>query len=402
MERVGLDARWGAPATPTPAPEAPAHGVMPSALSSLGGLLGLAAPALAVPGEMIGSAANELRSSVPKLAEMARHGGGLFGPMGSTGVADAMMAPAAHMAEDLAGNTVLNKAPGVIGAGLSKAGTALAQGAAKAPSIMTRAAVGPLLHYLGVPEGPAAAAEIASVAGPAIAKVAGPRMAAMGEAMPSTSLGALRRVGQALKPGLAETAADAEPSVVSGLKLSPDALERNVKATNLRDVEGFSHRMAGKLSDIPGAGESTAVDVPMGEHNITDEMVANARADNPSASGLRQAAAPPDLMELATQPKGPVAPGTPWTGENGEVIGHTTDTGGSTGLQMLDEPPPLDSRISGVPPPDTALTPQQISDADALARLKRAAGPGVADMQRAGQLPMDNHMMRMNTWTPKW
>lgn len=48
-------------------------------------------------------------------------------------------------------------------------------------------------------------------------------------------------------------------SVLSGVTLSPDAVARNVEATNMRDVEGFSHGQAGKLSGIPGAGESEEI-----------------------------------------------------------------------------------------------------------------------------------------------
>lgn len=95
-------------------------------------------------------------------------------------------------------------------------------------------------------------------------------------------------------------------SVLSGVTLSPDAVARNVEATNMRDVEGFSHAQAGKLSGIPGSGQSSATSVPMGEWTITDEMVKNAQNENgkgrviPAPGGSMDAlktAAAPDLMD---------------------------------------------------------------------------------------------------------
>src|ERR1035437_3743814 len=48
----------------------------------------------------------------------------------------------------------------------------------------------------------------------------------------------------------------------------------------------------------------------------------------------------PDLMDsfLKAQTAGPVKAGTPWYGDNGEIIGHTTDTNGSTGFAPLESP----------------------------------------------------------------
>ncbi len=62
----------------------------------------------------------------------------------------------------------------------------------------------------------------------------------------------------------------------SGVTLSPEAAARNVEATNLRDVSGYSHDMAGKLAGIPGAGQARVTSVPMGTRAITDEMIQNA------------------------------------------------------------------------------------------------------------------------------
>lgn len=62
----------------------------------------------------------------------------------------------------------------------------------------------------------------------------------------------------------------------SGVTLSPEAAARNIEGTNLRDVSGYSHDVAGKLAGIPGAGRARVTNVPMGEHAITDEMIQNA------------------------------------------------------------------------------------------------------------------------------
>lgn len=66
-------------------------------------------------------------------------------------------------------------------------------------------------------------------------------------------------------------------SVISGVRLSPDAVARNIEATNLRDVNGYSHDMAGKLADIPSAGKARVANVPMGQWTITDEMLDSLR-----------------------------------------------------------------------------------------------------------------------------
>ena len=89
-------------------------------------------------------------------------------------------------------------------------------------------------------------------------------------------------------PEAAEESATAAPSAaappppvrpdvtLSNIRLSPEALERNIEATNLRDVEGYSQKMAGKLAGIPGAGESRLVpDTHLGDTAITDEMIQN-------------------------------------------------------------------------------------------------------------------------------
>ncbi len=93
-----------------------------------------------------------------------------------------------------------------------------------------------------------------------------------------------------MKTSLAEPSPRPD-SVLSGIRVSPDAVARNVEATNLRDVSGFSHDMAGKLAEIPSAGKASVRDVPMGQWNITDEMIRNL---TPSLRGLEDAV---DLTE---------------------------------------------------------------------------------------------------------
>lgn len=70
----------------------------------------------------------------------------------------------------------------------------------------------------------------------------------------------LQKLGSSIE-GLQRAATDAPKpdSVLSGMTLSPDAVERNVAATNARDVDGFSHAQAGKLEGIPGAGQSKEI-----------------------------------------------------------------------------------------------------------------------------------------------
>lgn len=79
------------------------------------------------------------------------------------------------------------------------------------------------------------------------------------------------------KPAAPVEAPVAKPDVNwSGVTLSPEAAARNVEATNLRDVSGYGHDVAGKLAGIPGAGKARVTNIPMGEHAITDEMIQNA------------------------------------------------------------------------------------------------------------------------------
>lgn len=174
----------------------PRDSLMPSGESTIGGLLGLLAPAAAIPGAAIGASIARLRKDVPNLVEMVRHGGGLFGPMSSEGVGGAMGGAALDIGADVAKNAALNAIPGVVGKGLSLAGRGIKAGGAAAGSvpIMTRALAGPALHYMGAGEGPAIAAELASTVGPKIAEKAGPMMERAGESLPSTVLSGLRNM----------------------------------------------------------------------------------------------------------------------------------------------------------------------------------------------------------------
>jgi len=89
--------------------------------------------------------------------------------------------------------------------------------------------------------------------------------------------GAVNAAETAAEPVEAEASDVAAPSSVrlSNVELSPEAVARNIEATNLRDMQGFSHNMAGKLAGIPGAGQASVTNVPMGEWTITDEMIRN-------------------------------------------------------------------------------------------------------------------------------
>lgn len=102
---------------------------------------------------------------------------------------------------------------------------------------------------------------------------------------------ALGRTIEGLQRAVTETPEVPKPnSVLSGVTLSPEAVARNIEATNLRDVQGYSPTMAAKLAGIPGAGKVKVTNVPMGEWTITDAMIRN-RGGVPSASmqGLQDA-----------------------------------------------------------------------------------------------------------------
>ena len=68
-----------------------------------------------------------------------------------------------------------------------------------------------------------------------------------------------------------------------------------------------------------------------------------------------------DLYSEATKEQGPIKAGTPWLDEQGNTIGHTTDTEGSTGFKPIEQPQTL---------ADKATSFLQKHEDDALARIK--------------------------------
>ncbi len=126
--------------------------------------------------------------------------------------------------------------------------------------------------YGGIPGALAGAAAGGSLGGNGGSRTLRALRAVIGapEAAEATAPAAIARPAAAIEPPV-------RPDVtLSGITMSPEALERNIEATNLRDVSGYSPKMAGKLAGIPGAGESRAIpDTHLGDTAITDEMIRN-------------------------------------------------------------------------------------------------------------------------------
>lgn len=162
------------------------------------------------------------------------------------------------MAETAAteGPGVMGRGLGTVGRGMEAAGNAVLDSKGGIPLGMTAAGTAFSGHPL------AAAAEIGL---PLAAKYGGKGLQAAGRSLEGLKLAAA--------PALKTAAPDVN---LSGVTLSPEAAARNIEGTNLRDVSGYSHDVAGKLAGIPGAGRARVTNVPMGEHAITDEMIQNA------------------------------------------------------------------------------------------------------------------------------
>lgn len=220
---------------------------------------------------------------------------------------------------------VVDAAPEVIGKGVGAVGRGLeAAGTSRPARLMNYAGAG-ALAYGGNPIKGAM-----MLAGPKLAEMAGKGLQKL-----EPSIAGLKRAAvEAPKPN----------TLVSGLELTPEALARNVEATNMRDVEGFSHTQAGKLSGIPGAGKTKVTDIPTGEYAISSkyerpfpnlepagspepaEEVGRAVSEPPSMEGLKEAAAPRNLVLAAPQEEAP--PPFDYQGERVDV-GQPLAVGGT-------------------------------------------------------------------------
>lgn len=235
--------------------------------------------------------------------------------------------PGALKATAAEGPALVGRGLGTVGRGMEAAGTAVLDSRGGLPLGMTAAGTAASGHPI------AAAAEIGV---PLAAKYGGKGLQAVGR-----SLEGLKRA----------TAPDVPPrpnSVLSGVTLSPEAVARNIEATNLRDVEGYSHDMAGKLAGIPAAGEATARNFPTGEHAITQEMINEALSKKPYVPWN------PDPSELQLdEPTSPSLRGL------GKAVGSGRTTGqfeeGAGGLTSL---APSDAAIQRLleTNPDSALS----------------------------------------------
>ncbi len=239
--------------TPEAAPEESGSSLLPSALSTLGGVAGeFAGPGGALLGTIIGSAADKTIDPLMKLIKMGP------GPMSSEGVGGAMLDSAEGMVGDVAKNTILNKAPGVIAKGLTSGGRALTaagnSGAALAPAWMRGAAgavADPILKMLGIPSG---VSEAAALAGPPIVRAMGPTMTKVGEAMPSTALSGLRSAINTMKPGMEEPFAPATEA---------DSVRTTVNTARELQDKGMSSKQAGQRAGWPlGKSEEVPYQAP--------------------------------------------------------------------------------------------------------------------------------------------
>lgn len=163
------------------------------------------------------------------------------------------------MAETAAteGPSVVGRGLGTVGRGMEAASNAVLDSKGGIPLGMTAAGTAFSGHPI------AAAAEIGL---PLAAKYGGKGLQAAGRSLEGLKRAAAPSLEAAVKPDVNW----------SGVELSPEAAARNIEATNLRDVSGYSHDVAGKLAGIPGAGKTRVTNIPMGEHAITDEMIQNA------------------------------------------------------------------------------------------------------------------------------
>lgn len=192
------------------------HGLLPSGLSSLGALLGgLVGPVGSAAGAGIGSAVNELKTSIPALWKMGM--GPMAVPTEGKGIVKSMVEPAGRIAADIGENVALNHAPSAVASGLMKGGNLLSKAGAAGSKIplLNRALVYPLLHMAGLGEGGAVAAELASTVGPKVASAVGPKMVSAGEALPNTVLSGLKNTVGRMFPAAEEAAGPSEGYLAS-------------------------------------------------------------------------------------------------------------------------------------------------------------------------------------------
>lgn len=240
------------------------------------------------------------------------------------------------MAETAAaeGPGIVGRGMGTVGRGMEAAGNAVLDIRGGLPLGMTAAGTAASGHPI------AAAAEIGV---PLAAKYGGKGLQAAGRSLEGLKLA---------------TTPDVPPrpnSILSGVTLSPEAVARNIEATNLRDVEGYSHDMAGKLAGIPGAGKATVTNVPMGEHAITHEMINEALSKKPYVPWEPD---PSELQDAET-------PSASLRGLDQAVSGRTTG--------QFEEGP---GGLSSLAPSDAAI--QRLLETNpnsALSRLLRAQTP---------------------------
>jgi len=258
--------------------------LLPSGLSTVGGMLGEAAgPGGALAGTVIGSAADKLIDPLSKLMKIGP------GPMSSEGVGGAMADAATNVGEGIVGdvvkNTVLNKGIGWLGSGLKAAGAAATKfgnapetlmGAGKRliGGGMTDAA----LHMLGVPTGAAEAISAGTaLAAPGIARATGPAMTTAGDALPSSALSGLRAVASKFganppeEPFTPATPADSVAATVRGAR---DNMTAGASRSQASQQAGWP---LGQSSEVPYQGKPGAAryrDVSVPKDAVPDSLAA--------------------------------------------------------------------------------------------------------------------------------
>lgn len=221
-------------------------------------------------------------------------------------------------------------APEVVGEGVAKTGRAFSRAANSRPATAMQKAGG----YGIVAGHPIAGA--AGIIAPEALDVLGQGMEKGGE-----SLKALKLVSEPPKPN----------SVVSGITLSPDAVARNIDATNMA-ADGFSRTQAGKLSGIPGAGRSeqlaninTGTQIP--EFSVNDVLnntfgtrtatITNEPDLAEHLDALKSAAAPRDMD--AMQAYEDYAKNGPGSGKQSFTMGGTNYVPDESGSHVAVESP---------------------------------------------------------------
>jgi hypothetical protein len=138
-----------------------------------------------------------------------------------------------------------------------------------------------------------------------------------------SKVGKIGLVGQANEKPSPDRSPNLDPNLFKIGTDSPGSVGRSTE-DQLYDIARNRHNMG---KDLPG-GVRPKVEEPISQSAEGWKPPEYAKIVEPKE--------PFDLFEEATKDKGPVKAGLPYLDENGEVIGHTTDTEGSTGFKPVE------------------------------------------------------------------